>query len=178
MSEPERYTTFDTAFGVCGVRWRETGVTRLALPQSDAIKTEERLRPDGRQRADDASPPLAIARLVAEIQRYFMGEEIDFSAVAVDVQERNDFERGIYAAARAVGFGYTVTYGELARRAGAPGLTRETGQALGRNPVPLIVPCHRIVAANGKLGGFSAPGGNATKERMLALEGSRLPLAL
>jgi methylated-DNA-[protein]-cysteine S-methyltransferase len=177
MSEPEQYTVFDTAFGVCGVRWSESGVTRFALPQADGYKTEERVKATVQDcRCDDAPP--AIAHLIAEIQRYFAGEEIDFSDVAIDVKDRNAFERSIYAAARAIGFGYTATYGELARRAGAPRLTRETGQALGRNPVPLIVPCHRIVAADGKLGGFSAPGGNATKERMLALEGSRLPLAL
>jgi methylated-DNA-[protein]-cysteine S-methyltransferase len=177
MSEPEQYVVFDTAFGACGLRWNRVGVTRLALPQAKADKTEQRVTSGADHRRADGAPA-AIMALVADIQRYFAGEEIDFSAVAVDVQGRNDFEHGIYKAARAIGFGYTVTYGELARRAGAPGLTRETGQALGRNPVPLIVPCHRIVAANGRLGGFSAPGGNATKERMLALEGSRLKLAL
>jgi methylated-DNA-[protein]-cysteine S-methyltransferase len=84
------------------------------------------------------------------------------------------FRRAIYSAARKLGFGETTTYGGLADSAGHPGMARETGEALGRNPVPLIVPCHRILAAGGKIGGFSAPGGSSTKERLLALEGVQI----
>ena len=92
----------------------------------------------------------------------------------VDLAGVDDFRLAIYEAARKLGFGETTTYGELAKRAGHAGLPRETGQALGANPVPLIIPCHRILAAGGKIGGFSAPGGSTTKERMLALEGVRV----
>ena len=92
----------------------------------------------------------------------------------VDLDGVDDFRLAIYAAARKLGFGETTTYGELAKRAGRAGLPRETGQALGSNPVPLVIPCHRILAAGGKIGGFSAPGGSTTKERMLALEGVRV----
>ncbi|HEY6631178.1 MAG TPA: MGMT family protein, partial [Rhizobiaceae bacterium] len=92
----------------------------------------------------------------------------------VDLGGVDDFRLAIYEAARKLGFGETTTYGELAKRAGHDGLPRETGQALGANPVPLIIPCHRILAAGGKIGGFSAPGGSTTKQRMLALEGVRV----
>jgi methylated-DNA-[protein]-cysteine S-methyltransferase len=96
---------------------------------------------------------------------------VDFSAVPVDLTGVDAFRLAIYDAARRLGFGETTTYGELAKRAGHGGLPRETGAALGANPVPLIIPCHRIVAAGGKIGGFSAPGGSVSKERMLTLEG-------
>ena len=92
----------------------------------------------------------------------------------VDLSGVDDFRLAIYAAARKLQFGETTTYGELAVRAGHPGLARETGAALGSNPVPLVIPCHRILAAGGKIGGFSAPGGSATKEKMLKLEGVRV----
>ena len=99
---------------------------------------------------------------------------VDFSGVPVDLDGVDLFQRAIYQAASKLGFGETTTYGGLADAAGHPGKARETGEALGRNPVPLIVPCHRILAAGGKIGGFSAPGGSATKEKLLALEGVRV----
>ncbi|TIX30475.1 MAG: methylated-DNA--[protein]-cysteine S-methyltransferase, partial [Mesorhizobium sp.] len=108
------------------------------------------------------------------IQAYAAGADVDFSDVPVDLDGVDDFRLAIYDAARKLGFGETTTYGELARRAGHAGLARETGAALGANPVPLVIPCHRILAAGGKIGGFSAPGGSATKERMLAMEGVRV----
>jgi methylated-DNA-[protein]-cysteine S-methyltransferase len=118
--------------------------------------------------------PSWIAQLIGEIRAYAAGEDVDFSAVPVDLAGIDDFRLAIYAAARKLGFGQTTTYGELAKRAGHGGLPRETGAALGANPVPLIIPCHRILAAGGKIGGFSAPGGSASKERMLELEGVRV----
>lgn len=108
---------------------------------------------------------------VRKLKAYAAGEPADLDSIPLDLSGIEAFNLDIYRVARGLGFGETVTYGELARRAGHAGLARETGQALGANPIPIIVPCHRIVAAGGKLGGFSAPGGARTKERLLALEG-------
>ena len=108
-------------------------------------------------------------------KRYFAGEKMDFSELQLDLGGQGEFFRKIYAAARRVGWGHTTTYGALAKEVGVgPEAARDVGQAMAKNPVPLIIPCHRVLAAGGKLGGFSAPGGSATKERMLELEGVRL----
>ena len=97
---------------------------------------------------------------------------MDFADVRIDLGEPDPFVARVYAAVRRLGWGRTTTYGALARDLGAgPEAARDVGQAMARNPVPLLVPCHRVLAAGGKLGGFSAPGGAATKRRMLALEG-------
>ena len=167
-----------TALGFVGIVWNDSGLTRLCLFDSNRASVErrlERLEPGAPEPAlRDEPMPAWVATLVAGIRAYAEGEEIDFSGVPVDLTDVDDFRRAIYDAARALAFGETTTYGELARRAGHPGLPRETGQALGSNPVPLVIPCHRILAAGGKIGGFSAPGGAAAKERMLALEGVKL----
>ena len=114
-----------------------------------------------------------MAAVVEEAKRYFAGERIDFTPITLDLAGIDPLRRAIYDALRKVGFGETVTYGELAKRAlvNAPRAARDVGIAMARNPVPLIIPCHRVLAAGGKLGGFSAPGRAETKERMLALEG-------
>jgi methylated-DNA-[protein]-cysteine S-methyltransferase len=104
------------------------------------------------------------------LQRYFAGEEVNFSDVAVDLSGLSDFQQKLYQLLRGVGWGQTTTYGELARALGCPD-ARDVGQAMGKNPVPIIVPCHRVLAAGSKIGGFSAPGGAVTKEKLLALEG-------
>jgi methylated-DNA-[protein]-cysteine S-methyltransferase len=164
---------FETALGWIGIAWSERGVTRLFLPEARA-RIERKLAALPGASPDTPSSDGEIARLVASIERYACGEAVEFSDAAVDLSGVDAFRLAIYAAARQLKFGETVTYGELAARAGHAGLARETGQALGANPVPLIVPCHRILAAGGRIGGFSAPGGSATKEKMLALEGVRL----
>lgn len=163
------YHLFDTAIGRCGIAWSDRGVTRFQLPMSDPNATEQRI---GRN-ATPQIPPPAIAAAIEEAKRYFAGERIDFSTVPVDLGRVEPFQRSIYDALRKVGFGETVTYGELAKRAGvtAPQAAQDVGVAMARNPVPLIIPCHRVLAAGGKIGGFSAPGGAETKQRMLALEG-------
>jgi methylated-DNA-[protein]-cysteine S-methyltransferase len=113
-----------------------------------------------------------VATVIAAAQRYFAGEAVDFSDVAVDLDGQDDFFRRIYAATRALGYGQTSTYGTLAKELGAgPEAARDVGQAMAKNPVPLIIPCHRVLAAGGKVGGFSAPGGSNSKVKMLALEG-------
>lgn len=170
------YLVFETALGFVGIAWSEAGLTRLCLFQRDPASVERRLERLGATGAGNAenNAPGWVTALVRDIRAYADGQEIDFSAVPVDLAGVDDFRLAIYEAARKLGFGETTTYGELAKRAGQAGLPRETGQALGANPVPLVIPCHRILAAGGKIGGFSAPGGSTTKERMLALEGVRV----
>lgn len=168
-SSDVRYCLFATAIGECGIAWSERGVTRLALPEGNRAATERRLKARAAG-AHGGDPPAPIREVIAAVQRYLAGERVDLSSIAVDMPGIEPLYRRIYAAARAVGWGKTASYGEIARRVGTPD-AREVGQAMSRNPVPLIVPCHRIVASDGKLGGFSAYGGTLTKERLLALEG-------
>lgn len=170
------HLVFETALGFVGIAWSEAGLTRLCLFQRDPASVERRLERLGATGAGNAESNARgwVTALVRDIRAYADGQEIDFSAVPVDLAGVDDFRLAIYEAARKLGFGETTTYGELAKRAGQAGLPRETGQALGANPVPLVIPCHRILAAGGKIGGFSAPGGSTTKERMLALEGVRV----
>jgi methylated-DNA-[protein]-cysteine S-methyltransferase len=167
------HTVFETSLGFVGIAWSEAGLTRLCLFQRDRAAIERRLEKLGAT-GGEGNIPAWVAMLIHDIKAYAEGEEIDFSGVPVDLAGVDDFHAAIYDAARKLAFGETTTYGELAKRAGHAGLPRETGQALGANPVPLVIPCHRILAAGGKIGGFSAPGGSTTKERMLALEGVRV----
>jgi methylated-DNA-[protein]-cysteine S-methyltransferase len=168
------YTIFETAAGFCGLAWSERGITRFQLPTKSAEATERLLR----RRAPDASPgaPTAdVVSLISEVKRYFEGEKMDFSTVALDLAGQDDFFAKIYAAARELRWGQTTTYGALAKQLGAgPEAARDVGQAMAKNPVALIIPCHRVLAAGGKIGGFSAPGGSTTKMKMLELEGVRV----
>jgi methylated-DNA-[protein]-cysteine S-methyltransferase len=163
----QHHHLFETQLGLCGIAWSDEGITRFRLPDADRVAAEKALGARGTPR----EPPPHIATAVEEAKRYFGGARIDFSRIGLDLAAVDPFRRSIYDALRAVAWGETVTYGELARRAGAPGAAQDVGVAMARNPVPLIIPCHRVLAAGGKLGGFSAPGRTETKERMLALEG-------
>jgi methylated-DNA-[protein]-cysteine S-methyltransferase len=171
---PDRYCLFDTAVGPCGIAWSGEGITRLQLPETDRAATERRIARAAVPAPEN--PPPDVARAIADIQRYLAGEHVDFTAVMVDLKTASAFQLAVYAAARAVPFGCTATYGELARRAGFPGEARAVGRAMAQNPVPVVIPCHRIVPADDRVGGFSAPGGTFTKERLLVLEGVRLDL--
>jgi methylated-DNA-[protein]-cysteine S-methyltransferase len=165
------YCLLDTNVGSCGIAWSARGVARFQLPASSAEATKRLLlrRTPG---AFLAEPPPAIAGAIAAVQRYFSGEETDFSSVPVDIEDQDAFFQQIYAALRRVPWGHTTTYGALAKELGAgPEAARDVGQAMAQNPVALIIPCHRVLAAGGKVGGFSAPGGSVAKLRMLALEG-------
>ncbi len=172
----ERGLIFPTAFGSCGIAWSADGLTRLQIPDRDAAATERRLQ----ARAETARPdeiPEWVNWAVVSLQRYFTGRAIDFSSIAVDFKRCSDFHQRIYAALRGIAWGETTTYGALAATVGTPDAARAIGQAMGRNPVPIIVPCHRVLASGGKIGGFSAPGGATTKERLLELEGVKRPHA-
>ncbi|WP_254027132.1 methylated-DNA--[protein]-cysteine S-methyltransferase [Mesorhizobium ventifaucium] len=167
------HAVFETVIGFIGIAWSEGGLTRLCLPQRSRDAVERRLLRHAGNAASSARPQW-VTELIASIKAYAAGEDVDFSGVPVDLTGVDDFRLAIYDAARKLAFGETTTYGELAKRAGHAGLARETGAALGANPVPLVIPCHRILAAGGKIGGFSAPGGSTTKEKMLAMEGVRV----
>ena len=169
--EAHHYLVFGTAGGYCGIAWNDVGVTCFQLPTRSAGATEHSLlrRLPG---AEPGTPTAEVATAIAAVKRYFAGEEIDFSDVRLDLGGQDDFFTRIYAATRRVGWGHTTTYGALAKELGAgPEAARDVGQAMAKNPVPLIIPCHRVLAAGGKVGGFSAPGGAAAKVRMLELEG-------
>lgn len=166
-----------TALGHLGLAWCERGLLRVVLPQGDAGAAGRELaaRHANAVALDRAELPgraPAMARLAELARGYCEGEAADFSGVAVAFDGIDPFRRAIYASARKFGYGETTTYGALAEDAGFPGAARETGTALGRNPVPLVVPCHRVLAAGGRIGGFSAPGGAAAKARLLSLEGA------
>jgi methylated-DNA-[protein]-cysteine S-methyltransferase len=170
-----QYTVFETALGFAGIAWNDAGIRRFQLPSATAGTTTRNLlrrMPDGVATA----PPPHIANAVASAKRYFAGEKVDFSDLTLDLAGQDDLFREIYAAARRVGYGKTTTYGELAKAIGRSDweAARDVGQAMAKNPVALIIPCHRVLAAGGKIGGFSAPGGAETKIKMLELEGVTL----
>ena len=151
------YAAFDTAMGVAAVEWSGCGLTRVWIPPA----------PPGRA-SDQAPPP--VQDVIARLQSLLRGEDVDFDDVTLDLDGVPDFDQKIYALARALPRGVTATYGELASRAGVPRAAQAVGQVMGNNRFPLVVPCHRVVAAGGGNGGFSAPGGVDTKLRLLALE--------
>ena len=175
MSQPEQhYHVFPTAMGFCAIAWGDAGVTRFQLPVKSP-EAADRLMRRRALGAEPRAPPDDIAAIVAAATRYFDGEETDFSQVRLDLAGENTFFAQIYPALRRIGWGQTTTYGALAKEVGAGReAARDVGEAMARNPAPLIIPCHRVLAAGGKIGGFSAPGGSATKIRMLELEGIRV----
>src|SRR6516162_7393138 len=167
------FALFDTAIGRCGVAWGERGVAGVQLPEADERETRARML----QRfpvAGEVPPPPEVQRVIDRIVALLRGEVSDLSTTALDMDQIPAFHRRVYEAARAIPPGTTLSYGDVAARAGAPGAARAVGQALGRNPFPIVVPCHRVLAAGGKIGGFSAQGGVATKRHMLAIEGAKL----
>lgn len=173
--EHTHHHLFETAIGLCGVAWNERGLCAVTLPEKDAATTEQRLMKKGGS-SGPAEPPPAMQAVIADIQTYLSGQKkVDFSAVTVDLTGIDDLRRRIYQALRGVEFGRTVTYGDLARSIGATDWegARDVGLAMGSNRMPIVIPCHRVLAAGGKLGGFSAYGGTKTKEKLLALEGVR-----
>ena len=172
--EASGYHVFETAAGSCGIVWSSAGIAGFRLPGASAERTARDLR-RRLPGAEPAPPPPEVAAVLDAARRYFGGAPVDFTSVRLDLGPQDPFFARIYAAVRALAWGQTTTYGALARGLGAgPEAARDVGQAMARNPVPLLVPCHRVLAANGKLGGFSAPGGSAAKARMLALEGVTL----
>ena len=148
----------------------------VQLPEASEAKTQARMRrrfPEARE----SSPPAPVQRAIEGIVALLHGEAIDLAAVALDMEGVPPFDRRVYEVARTIAPGATLAYGDIAARLGAPGEARAVGQALGHNPFPIVVPCHRVLAAGGKLGGFSANGGIATKLRLLSIERARTSAA-
>jgi methylated-DNA-[protein]-cysteine S-methyltransferase len=167
----DSYAVFETASGFCGIAWSDNGITRFQLPTDHAAATERLLlrRMSGGKAAE---PTPDIAGVIEAVRRYFQGSKVDFSNLNLDLGGQDDVFKQIYALARRLRWGQTTTYGALAKEiSDDPRLARDVGQAMAKNPIPLIIPCHRVLAAGGKVGGFSAPGGAASKARMLQLEG-------
>lgn len=165
------FTLFSTAIGVCGIAWSERGVTLVQLPEASEARTRIRIRqrcPDARE----SPPPPPIAAAIADIAALLGGAPADLCGVVLDMDEIPPFNRRVYDLARKIPPGSTRTYGELASALGDAGAARAVGQALGDNPFPIVVPCHRVVAAAGRSGGFSAHGGTATKRQLLVIEGA------
>jgi methylated-DNA-[protein]-cysteine S-methyltransferase len=163
------FTLFPTALGRCGIAWSGDVVVATQLPEPDDARTELRLR----QRAPGATPaesPETIRRAIAAIKELLETGRGDLSFVACDFGTLESLPAKVYAIARRIPPGVTRTYGEIAREIGDVTLSRLVGHALGRNPLPIVVPCHRVIGGDGRLTGFSANGGVATKLRMLQIE--------
>jgi methylated-DNA-[protein]-cysteine S-methyltransferase len=166
------FSLFETAIGHCGIVWSGRGVAGVQLPERSEDATRRRvLRRFPAARG--AVPPADIQRVIDDIVALLGGEPRDLTYVAIDAADVADFDRRVYAVARTIPPGATLSYGEIAERLGDRNLARDVGQALGQNPIPIIVPCHRVLAAGGKSGGFSAPGGVVTKLRLLTIEGAQ-----
>lgn len=159
------HATFNTPLGTCAIAWSDTGLTRFLLPDPE--------RPSGGH--TEADPPSWVGEIIDRVKRHLAGEPQDFADVRYDFSRQPEFVRSVLRAALNVKAGHTATYGDLAIAIGQPlAASRAVGTALGNNPWPLLIPCHRIVAATGKMTGFSGPGGVATKVRLLAIEGAQL----
>ncbi|MDB4937058.1 MAG: methylated-DNA--protein-cysteine methyltransferase [Labilithrix sp.] len=171
------WTLFDTAVGRCGLAWNDAGLTWVQLPEEDRDATRARLLSkagDAGTIASAKTTPPWVKDAMARLREHLAGKPQDLSRVPLDIARVPDFTAKIYRAAQAVPAGRTATYGELAGIAGSPGASRAVGRAMATNPWPVIVPCHRVVAAGGGAGGFSAYGGLVTKEKILKLEGATL----
>src|ERR1700751_126812 len=178
------FALFDTDIGRCGIAWGARGIIGVQLPEAGEARTRARFL-QRYPRAREAPPPAEVRRVIDGIVSPLRGpggdgivslprgQASDLSAAALDMDGRPEFDRRVYQVARGIAPGATLSYGEIAARLGERGLARDVGQALGRNPFPIIVPCHRVLAAGGKAGGFSANGGVTTKLRLLTIERAR-----
>jgi methylated-DNA-[protein]-cysteine S-methyltransferase len=167
----QQFAIFDSPIGACGVIWGERGITGVQLPMGSEEKTRGRIH----QRNGDipeGEPPAAVKRAIEEMTELLAGKPNDLLDVALDLDGVPEFNRGVYDIARKIPPGKTMTYGDIAKQLGGVELSRDVGQALGRNPCPIVVPCHRVLAAGNKPGGFSANGGVVTKLKMLQIEGA------
>jgi methylated-DNA-[protein]-cysteine S-methyltransferase len=169
------YSLFPSSFGVIGLSWSEEGLMRLQLPESTEQMTRHRLIA-GYPSAMEALPPNWVGVVIENLQKHLNGNLQDFSEVPLDFRNVSEFFLKVYLAAKAIPAGVTKTYGEIAKAIQAPNASRAVGLALGRNPIALVVPCHRVIAANGRPGGFSAFGGLNVKQKLLEREGVFLKL--
>jgi methylated-DNA-[protein]-cysteine S-methyltransferase len=167
----QHFALFDTPIGICGIEWGPRGINGVQLPMGSADKTRSRIR----QRHGDiaeSEPTAEVQGAIGAIVELLSGKPNDLADIALDLADVPEFNRGVYEIARTIPPGKTMTYGDIAKQLGGVELSRDVGQALGRNPCPIVVPCHRVLAAGHKPGGFSANGGVVTKLKMLAIEGA------
>lgn len=172
MTDKSEFALFETAIGTCGIVWSERGVCGVQLPEKDTAATRARVNrrhPD----AVEAAPTAEVQHAIDGIAALLAGEKRDLSDITIDDERQSEFNRRVYAITRKIPPGQTMSYGEIAERLGDKTLSRAVGQAMGENPTPVIVPCHRVLAAGGKTGGFTAPGGIITKLRLLTIEGAQ-----
>jgi methylated-DNA-[protein]-cysteine S-methyltransferase len=168
------FALFDTAIGTCGIAWTEQGISNVLLPGRSVEQTRTMLV--GKYgAAAEARPPAAVASTIAGIVRLLDGEPQALDDAPLDLAGVPEFNRQVYAVARTIRPGATLCYGDIAVRIGQPGAARAVGRAMGDNPCPIVIPCHRVLAADGSLHGFSGYGGIATKRRMLQIEGAFAP---
>jgi methylated-DNA-[protein]-cysteine S-methyltransferase len=165
------FAIFDTAIGRCGIVWGPRGIRGVQLPMGSEDKTRTRIRQVHGDIAETL-PSAEVQNAINGIVELLAGKPNDLADVVLDLDGVPEFNRGVYDIARGIPPGETLTYGDIAKRLGGVELSRDVGQALGRNPCPIVVPCHRVLAAGGKPGGFSANGGVVTKLKMLAIEGA------
>ncbi|QKV19230.1 methylated-DNA--[protein]-cysteine S-methyltransferase [Oricola thermophila] len=163
---------FDTALGRCGIAWGAGGIVAVSFPEVDDDGTLARLRRRAAGAVEAAEAPEAIATVISGIRKLSDGGDARFGEAPLDFGGVGDFERSVYDLTRRIAPGEIRTYGEIARELGDVALSRRVGQALGNNPFPIVVPCHRVVGAGGTMTGFSAPGGTETKRRLLKIEGA------
>ncbi|MES2034576.1 MAG: methylated-DNA--[protein]-cysteine S-methyltransferase [Pseudomonadota bacterium] len=168
------FVLFDTGIGRCAVVWTQRGIVGSQLPEPDDASAKARLLKRF-PRATEATPPAEIHKAVEGVIALLSGQRRDLQDIALDMSEVTPFQQRVYAVARTIPPGETATYGEIAQRMGEPReAARAVGEAMGRNPFPILMPCHRVLGANGKPGGFSAPGGLGTKLKMLQIEGAKV----
>jgi methylated-DNA-[protein]-cysteine S-methyltransferase len=166
-----QFSVFETQVGFCGVLWSQRGLRAVLLPEV-GVK-ELRLAILARYpHAAESAPPQVMKRVIARLVSLLESGQGNFDEVELDLEGVTDFQKRVYEEARRIPPGATCSYGELAQRLGKPGAARAVGMALGRNPLPLLIPCHRVLAAGGALGGFTAHGGVALKKRLLVIERS------
>ena len=167
----QHFTLFNTPIGICGIEWGPRGINGVQLPMGTEDKTRARIR---QRRADsiETAPTDEVKTAIGRIVELLAGKPDDLTDIPLDLDDVPAFNRGVYDIARSIPPGKTMTYGDIAKKLGGVELSRDVGQALGRNPCPIVVPCHRVLAAGGKPGGFSANGGVVTKLKMLAIEGA------
>ncbi|AAK22644.1 methylated-DNA--[protein]-cysteine S-methyltransferase [Caulobacter vibrioides] len=170
------FALFDTAIGRCGLAWSQSGLIGVQLPEATPGAAWARLRkrfPD----AVEADPPPEVEAAIDRIRDLLAGDRDDLADIVLDQDGQSAFNLRVYAIARAIPPGETSTYGQVARALGEPGAARAVGKALGENPWPIVVPCHRVLGSSGTLGGFSGSGGGETKARLLTIEKARTSAA-
>ncbi|WP_259782641.1 methylated-DNA--[protein]-cysteine S-methyltransferase [Aestuariispira ectoiniformans] len=168
------FSLFETPIGRCGIAWTMQGIARFCFPEGNDDRTKGRLL-KGIDAVEADTPPALIRQAIDLVRQLMAGEKISFAAIPLDLTGVSDFHRRVYQEISKIPPGQTATYGEVAARVGEPKGAQAIGQAMGRNPIPVIIPCHRVLAAGSSLGGFSGAGGVDTKRRLLEIEGALPP---